>query len=84
MFFKGNVSEEIFELADKIGQESSIIVTGKVKEDARQVGGVEIDATGLIVIQDAKDYPITPKEHGIGISCLIGVIYGCVLSVRLR
>ena len=64
VFFKGNVSEEIFELADKIGQESSIIVTGKVKEDARQVGGVEIDATGLIVIQDAKDYPITPKEHG--------------------
>jgi asparaginyl-tRNA synthetase len=65
VFFKGNVSEESFELADKIGQESSIIVSGKVKEDARQVGGVEIDATGLIVIQDAKDYPITPKEHGI-------------------
>ncbi len=64
VFFKGNVSEEIFDLADKIGQESSIIVTGKVKEDARQVGGVEIDATGLVVIQDAKDYPITPKEHG--------------------
>jgi asparaginyl-tRNA synthetase len=64
VFFKGNVSEEVFELADKIGQESSIIVTGKVKEDARQVGGVELDATGLIVIQDAKDYPITPKEHG--------------------
>ena len=40
VFFKGNVSEEIFEMADKIGQESSIIVTGKVKEAARQVGGV--------------------------------------------
>ncbi|GIK61676.1 MAG: asparagine--tRNA ligase [Ignavibacteriota bacterium] len=64
VYFKGNVSDEIFELADKIGQESSIIVTGKVKEDTRQVGGVEIDATGLTVIQDAKDYPITPKEHG--------------------
>jgi len=64
VYFKGNVSEETFDLADKIGQESSIIVTGKVKEDTRQVGGVEIDATGLTVIQDAKDYPITPKEHG--------------------
>ena len=62
VFFKGNVSDEIFDLADKIGQESSIIVTGKVKEDTRQVGGVEIDATGLIVIQDAKDYPISPKR----------------------
>jgi asparaginyl-tRNA synthetase len=64
VYFKGNISDEIFDMADKIGQESSIIITGKVKEDARQVGGVEIDATGLIVIQDAKDYPITPKEHG--------------------
>ena len=64
VFFKGNISEEEFELADKIGQESSIEVTGKVKEDPRQVGGFEIDATGLKVIQDAKDYPISPKEHG--------------------
>ncbi len=64
VFFKGNVSEEVFDLADKIGQESSIIVTGKVKEDPKQVGGFELDATGLIVIQNAKDYPITPKEHG--------------------
>jgi asparaginyl-tRNA synthetase len=64
VYFKGNVSEEVFDLADKIGQESSIIVTGKVKEDPKQVGGFELDATGLIVIQNAKDYPITPKEHG--------------------
>jgi asparaginyl-tRNA synthetase len=64
VYFKGNVSEETFDLADKIGQESSIIVTGKVKEDPKQVGGFELDATGLIVIQNAKDYPITPKEHG--------------------
>jgi asparaginyl-tRNA synthetase len=65
VFFKGNVSEETFDLADKIGQESSIIVTGKVKEDPKQVGGLELDANDLKVIQDAKDYPITPKEHGI-------------------
>ena len=65
VFLKGNISEEEFELADKIGQESSIEVTGKVKEDPRQVGGFEIDATGLKVIQNAQDYPISPKEHGI-------------------
>ena len=65
VFFDGNISEEVFELADKLGQESSIEVTGKVKEDPRQVGGYELDATGLVVIQNAKDYPITPKEHGI-------------------
>jgi asparaginyl-tRNA synthetase len=65
VYFKGNVSEEVFNIADKLGQESSIEVTGKVKEDSRQIGGFELDATGLKVIQDAKDYPITPKEHGI-------------------
>jgi asparaginyl-tRNA synthetase len=64
VFFKGNVSEEAFDLADKLGQESSLEVTGKVKEDSRQIGGYEIDATGLVIIQNAKDYPISPKEHG--------------------
>ena len=61
--FKPN-SEEIFENAKALGQESSIIVTGNVKEDARSPIGVEIDVTGLEVVQNAHDYPITPKEHG--------------------
>jgi asparaginyl-tRNA synthetase len=65
VYFKGNVSEDIFEAADKIGQESSIEVTGKVKEEPRSVGGYELDATGLTIIQNAKNYPITPKDHGI-------------------
>lgn len=65
VYFKGNVTEEIFEAADKIGQESSIEVTGKVKEEPRSVGGYEIDATDLTIIQNAQNYPITPKDHGI-------------------
>ena len=65
VYFKGNVSEEIFDLADKIGQESSIEVTGKVKEEKRSPGGYELDATGLNIISEAHDYPITPKDHGI-------------------
>ncbi|MBZ0198702.1 MAG: asparagine--tRNA ligase [Ignavibacteriaceae bacterium] len=64
IYFKGNVSPEIFELADKLGQESSIAVTGKVKEEKRAPGGYELDATGLEVINEAIDYPITLKEHG--------------------
>ncbi len=64
IYFKGNVTPEIFELADKLGQESSIAVTGKVKVEARAPGGYELDATGLEVINEAVDYPITPKEHG--------------------
>jgi len=61
--FKPN-DEELFALADSLGQESSIIVTGTVKEDTRSTLGVELDVTGLEVLQNVHDYPITPKEHG--------------------
>jgi len=65
IYFKGNVSEEIFNLADRLGQESSIEVKGKVKAEPRAVGGYELDASDLKVISEAHDYPITPKEHGV-------------------
>ena len=61
--FKPN-DETLFETAKSLGQESSIIVNGKVKEDTRSSIGVELDVTGLEVIQNASEYPITPKEHG--------------------
>ena len=61
--FKGN-SEEVFEKAKALGQESSIIIYGSVKEDARSAIGVEIDVKDLEVLQNAHEYPITPKEHG--------------------
>ncbi|MDR3610853.1 MAG: asparagine--tRNA ligase [Ignavibacteriaceae bacterium] len=65
VYFKGNVSEDVFNLADRIGQESSIEVTGKVKVEPRAPGGFELDAIDLHVISEAHDYPITPKDHGI-------------------
>ncbi len=61
--FKGN-SEEVFERAKALGQESSLIVHGTVKEDTRSAIGVEVDVTDIEVLQNAADYPITPKEHG--------------------
>ncbi|MGE5847852.1 MAG: amino acid--tRNA ligase-related protein, partial [Ignavibacteria bacterium] len=65
IYFKGNVSPEIFDMADRLGQESSIAVTGKVKKEPRAPGGYELDATGLELIHEAKEYPITPKDHGV-------------------
>lgn len=62
--FKGNVTEDIFQLADSMAQETSFQITGTVKKEDRAVGGVELDATNLKVISDSHDYPITPKEHG--------------------
>lgn len=65
VYFKGNVPDEIFDAADKVAQESSIEVTGKVKTEPRSPGGFELEASGLKIISEAHDYPITPKEHGI-------------------
>ena len=63
--FKGNVNEDVFELASNISQESSFEVTGTVKEEPRAIGGFELDALDLKIIGDSVEYPITPKEHGI-------------------
>lgn len=63
--FKGDVSPDVFEAADKVGQESSIEVTGIVKEDKRSTLGFEIGVTDFKVIHAAVDYPISPKEHGV-------------------
>ena len=62
---KGEVKDELFEIADKITQESSVILTGTVRKDDRAPGGYEIIAKDIKVIQTAEDYPITPKEHSI-------------------
>jgi asparaginyl-tRNA synthetase len=61
--FKGN-SEEVFDKSKALGQESAIIIHGSVKEDSRSEIGVEVDVTDVEVLQNASDYPITPKEHG--------------------
>lgn len=62
---KGEVKAEIFDAADKITQESSIILKGTVREDERAPGGYEIEAKDLKILQMAQDFPITPKEHSI-------------------
>src|SRR3990167_3580231 len=64
IFFKGNLDDQTFSKFDLLTQESSVIVTGRLKEEPRGLGGVELDATGLEVLQITQNYPITPKEHG--------------------
>ncbi len=55
----------VFAIADKITQESSLIVKGTVRVDKRAPGGYEIVVSNLVIIQMAENYPITPKEHSI-------------------
>jgi asparaginyl-tRNA synthetase len=61
---KAAVPEAAWAAAEAMGQESSLELTGRVKEDKRAPGGFEVDVTGLSAVQIAHDYPITPKEHG--------------------
>ncbi len=65
IYLKGNVSDEIFELADRIGQETSLRVKGIVKYQPKAPGNYELDANDLVIFHETHDYPITPKEHGI-------------------
>jgi len=62
--FKGNFTPAQFEMLDGLTQESSITVTGKVRNDTRAPGGYELDMSGFEICQITEDYPITPKEHG--------------------
>ncbi len=62
---KNEVGEELFDVAKNLNQETSVIVTGEIREDTRSKFGYEIGITGLEVVGESHDYPITPKEHGI-------------------
>ena len=61
---KADVSEETFELAKGLTQESSVFVTGVVQEDTRSKLGYELLVKNIELIGESHEYPITPKEHG--------------------
>src|SRR5262245_49504567 len=62
---KAAVGDEAFGRADHLSQETSLGITGNVRADARAPGGYELDVSAVEVVAEAKDYPITPKEHGV-------------------
>ena len=62
--FQKNVTPEVFQATDTLTQESSLVVTGTIRQDERALGGFEMDVRDLEVIQVADSYPISPKEHG--------------------
>ena len=66
--FQKDVSPAVFDAAQSLTQESSLVVTGTVREDTRapgMPGGYELGVTDLQVLQVSQDYPIQLKEHGI-------------------
>ncbi len=62
---KGALTEEVFNAFDRLTQESSLSVTGKVKKEDRAPGGYELELSDVQIINIAHEYPITPKDHGV-------------------
>jgi len=65
VMLRGAVSEDVFGTFDRLTQESSLSVTGKIKKDDRAPGGFEMELSNVSIISLAREYPITPKEHGV-------------------
>ena len=65
---KSELPEEVFETLKHLTQESSLVLTGRIRAEQRAHGGYELDVSGVEVLQRVPEddpYPITPKEHGI-------------------
>jgi asparaginyl-tRNA synthetase len=59
---------EAFEALKGLSRESSVIVTGTIRAEARATGGFEMHISGVEVVHrvsDSEPYPIQPKEHGV-------------------
>jgi asparaginyl-tRNA synthetase len=67
--FKGDLDENTFDQIMRIPQETSVVITGKVRADHRAPGipgGFEIGLKEIKILQEAdEDYPMSLKEHGV-------------------
>jgi asparaginyl-tRNA synthetase len=65
---KAAVPEQVFDTLKNLTLESSLVVTGSVREDQRAPSGVELDVQDVTVTQripEETPYPISRKEHGV-------------------
>jgi asparaginyl-tRNA synthetase len=65
---KSALPEEVFEALKGLTQESSVILSGTIRAEARAQGGYELDVTDAQIVQRVSEehpYPITPKDHGV-------------------
>ena len=67
--FQKEASPDCFAAAQRVTLESSVIVTGVVREDKRAPGvpgGYELGVKEIQIVQLVSgEYPIGPKEHGV-------------------
>jgi len=64
---KAAVPAEVFDRVKSLTQESSVMVTGKVRADSRAPSGFELDVENVAIVHlvpEETPYPISLKEHG--------------------
>ena len=61
---KKEVPESAWAAFGTLTQETSLALTGTVRDEPRSPGGFELALQGIEVLGTSVEYPITPKEHG--------------------
>jgi asparaginyl-tRNA synthetase len=64
---KSQLPEAVFHSLQKLTQESSVIVRGRIRAESRAPGGFELDVEDAEVLQRVPEetpYPISLKDHG--------------------
>lgn len=61
---RADVSAESWAEIERASQESTVSLTGTVREDKRSPSGVEIGLSEFRVDFPTEEFPITPKDHG--------------------
>lgn len=64
VFARKEVPDAAWTAFGALTQETSVAVTGVVREDARAPGGFELTASDLTILGPSHEFPISPKEHG--------------------
>jgi len=66
VFVRTTLPPEAWDRFGKLTLETSVMITGEVRQEPRAPGGYELGVVGLEVVGESPvDYPIQPKEHGI-------------------
>src|SRR3954464_3237190 len=61
---KKEVPESTWSAFQSLSQETSVAMSGVVRDEPRSPGGYELSVQALEVLGPSPEYPITPKEHG--------------------
>jgi len=62
IMFQDDVNQDLFSQCSRLPQESSLIATGKVRQDSRAPGGYELAIQDVEILQLAGEYPLGKKK----------------------